>query len=469
MYTKKKAILAFKQEIAILAGHVSAYARYDRKDEITNFDAWTLWTFMVVERAVMVSLLDKGVTVDERGVLYNPADEHRRQFMSPVTYAIRFLNTEYPRQCLELLDQMRMKRNIAAHVGNIDKETLATFIATFKTVINWFLLETDSLYKEYESTGVVSAYNDLDRDISYAFLFENQRILLDNAAIMNEKLDRLLSGQQEIKEKLDTIQEKIEAINDRINGYQSLVEKQIELASSEEEEEHILHAFTQECVDRIISNVGGQFNKREYDTELTKLKLSFGDGAWNKMDESSRTFLASAKMMFNQFAGMEDIVDYSGVCLLVTKALEVEMSKRFCDRYIAYLKTKYPGKANLSKFPYSMLNRYGKPLSPKHFTLGSVAFVTSISVPDDATEEQIVHNTEELKGYAKAELFAGSPEIDILGTLQYYASRVDDIRERFRNPSAHTNEVKRINAIECFETVVDVEKLLRIMLDSFDK
>lgn len=187
------------------------------------------------------------------------------------------------------------------------------------------------------------------------------------------------------------------------------------------------------------------------------------------MDESSRTFLVSSKMMFNQFVGMEDIVDYSGVCLLVTKALEVEMSKRFCIRYIAYLKTKYPGKVNLSKFPYSMLNRYGKPLSPKHFTLGSVAFVMGISVPDNATEEQIKHNTEELEAYAKSELFVGTPEIDILGTLQYYASRVDDIRERFRNPSAHTNEVKRVNAIECFDTVVDVEKLLRVMLDSFDK
>ena len=89
--------------------------------------------------------------------------------------------------------------------------------------------------------------------------------------------------------------------------------------------------------------------------------------------------------------------------------------------------------------------------------------------PDNATEEQIKHNTEELEAYAKSELFVGTPEIDILGTLQYYASRVDDIRERFRNPSAHTNEVKRVNAIECFETVVDVEKLLRVMLDSFDK
>ena len=152
-----------------------------------------------------------------------------------------------------------------------------------------------------------------------------------------------------------------------ICGYQSLVEKQIELASSKEEEEHILHAFNDECVDSIISNVANHFNKQEYGTELTKLKLSFGDGAWNKLDESSKTFLVSSKIMFNQFVGMEDIVDYSGVCLLVTKALEVEMSNRFCSKYITYLKAKYPGKdpgkGDVSKFPYSMLDRYGRPLT----------------------------------------------------------------------------------------------------------
>ena len=90
-------------------------------------------------------------------------------------------------------------------------------------------------------------------------------------------------------------------------------------------------------------------------------------------------------------------------------------------------------------------------------------------MPYGVTEEQIRYNTMELEAYARSELFSKSPDIDVIGTLQNYASRVDDIRERFRNPSAHTNKVKCVNAVECFETVVDVEKLLRVMLDSFDK
>ena len=462
MITKEKAILDFKKAIISLSEQVLAYANCEKKEEINSFNNWILWTFCVIERAVMVSLLDKKIELDENGFFYCP---DKKVYISPVNFAIS-LQSEYPRQVLYHLIQ---KRNIAAHSGrNIDKEAIATFLTFFKMVINWFLLESNSLYMEYVSQGVISAYNELEHNINIAFIFENQKILLDSASIMNEKLDKLLSGQQEIKEKLNTIQEMIEAINKNISSYQSLVEKQIELADSEEEKEHIIHAFSQECVDIIVNRLPSQLNKREYNLELNKLKITFGESAWNKMDESSKSFLISSKIMFNQFVELEDIVDYSGVCLLVTKALEVEISKRFCKNYIAYLKEKYLGKANYSKFPYSMI-KYGKPLSPKHFTLGSLVFVMGINVPDDVNEEQKVYNLEELKDYAEKELFSFNPEIDVLKTLKSYAVKIDDIRERFRNPSAHTDEIKRINAIECFNTVVDIEKLLRVMLDSFDK
>ena len=38
-----------------------------------------------------------------------------------------------------------------------------------------------------------------------------------------------------------------------------------------------------------------------------------------------------------------------------------------------------------------------------------------------------------------------------------------------RNPSAHTGELTQVNARDCFDMVIDVEKLLRRMLNSFDK
>ena len=47
-----------------------------------------------------------------------------------------------------------------------------------------------------------------------------------------------------------------------------------------------------------------------------------------------------------------------------------------------------------------------------------------ISVPEGTIEEQAEHNIEELKSYAMEKLFSGSPNIDVLQTLQYYANTI---------------------------------------------
>lgn len=50
------------------------------------------------------------------------------------------------------------------------------------------------------------------------------------------------------------------------------------------------------------------------------------------------------------------------------------------------------------------------------------------------------------------------------GTICFDGKEVE-----IHNPkAAHTNELKRVNAEQCFELVLDVEKLLKRILDSFD-
>jgi hypothetical protein len=70
--------------------------------------------------------------------------------------------------------------------------------------------------------------------------------------------------------------------------------------------------------------------------------------------------------------------------------------------------------------------------------------------------------------YCKECIFSKYNENEIKELLKKYASNIEKIRENYRNPSAHTNEIKRIDAEECFNLVLDVEKLLKQMLDSFD-
>ena len=65
-------------------------------------------------------------------------------------------------------------------------------------------------------------------------------------------------------------------------------------------------------------------------------------------------------------------------------------------------------------------------------------------------------------------IFSNKGEEEIKKLLNEYACYVEKIRKDYRNPSAHRNAIKKINAKECFELVLDVEKLLKRMLESFD-
>ena len=52
--------------------------------------------------------------------------------------------------------------------------------------------------------------------------------------------------------------------------------------------------------------------------------------------------------------------------------------------------------------------------------------------------------------------------------LNYYAEQIELIKEKYRNPSAHRDQIKRVDAEECMDLIIDVEKLLKQMIDSFD-
>lgn len=294
--------------------------------------------------------------------------------------------------------------------------------------------------------------------------------LVDKLSVeMATNWEKIFASLNRIEGKIDNIAEKIEQLSKQIMGYQSLVKKQLELAVSSEEEERIIHAFSEEYAERILREVRAKDSEREYNLELHKLVLSFGENAWKKMEESSQTFLVSSKVIFNNLISLKDIVDYSGVCLLVTKALEVEMGKRFCKNFIDYLKQKYPGKTNFVQFPTALLDKCGEPLQPKHFTLGSVAYVLCYFKSNEITDEQKKNNKEKLIEYAREKLFTNKTDEDIFNKLQDYAKSVEKVRTNYRNPSAHTNELHRVDAEQCFALVVDVEKILKKMLDSFNE
>lgn len=277
-----------------------------------------------------------------------------------------------------------------------------------------------------------------------------KKMLPEDVSLADSTIAELLFRFDEIKEymirvegKIDDISEKIDHLSKQISSYQSLVDKQLELAVSSDEEDRIIHAFSEECTNRIIGEIDKRQSNKEYNLELQKLIMSFGESAWNKLENSSKIFLVSSKVMFNNLICLDDVVDYSGVCLLVTKALELEMGRRFCKNFIAFLKQKYPGKENHQYYPSALLDKFGHPIKPKQFTLGTVAYVLCYLNSDGLTEEQILNNKSKLVEYSKEKLLSKLSDDQILETLADYGEAIEEVKKNYRNPSAHTNQLKK--------------------------
>jgi len=291
--------------------------------------------------------------------------------------------------------------------------------------------------------------------------------VIDLITKLSEGQREILSNQVDMKEKLDKISEQIEKLSGQISIYQSLVSRQLDNADSEDEKEKIISIFTDELIDQIKDSFRDGYDLKEYQAEETLLKDLF-QSAWDKMDDNTHKFLVSAKIMYKKQVALGDLIDYSGVCVLVTKALEAEMDKRFFTLFKNYMKANYPGRANHSQFPTSLLNQYGHPKRQKDYTLGSVPFTLCYKT-DDIDPDKQVNDKAKLLEFCHAELFTGKSDAEIMDLLLDYGEEIENIKNDYRNPSAHINQLQRVNAQECIDLVIDVQKLLKRMLDSFNQ
>ena len=139
------------------------------------------------------------------------------------------------------------------------------------------------------------------------------------------------------------------------------------------------------------------------------------EDVWKRLDDKSKVFLITAKSNYESMIKMKNsgTFDYSGVCLLVTKALEVETAKRFFICYKDYLERKY---SSISYWPYA-LRKWNRGqiteniIDDNEFTLGSIVSVVGLKRDYDAEKHIIAYpvahmgTKNEFLDYAKSNLF----------------------------------------------------------------
>ena len=448
---------------------------------------------------------NKGIEVDANGVVVDTEQDEFKHYrnMSVLTYACKSL-TLLPKEMRRIMQFIRNGRNAAAHSITLNKAQLTEFMKAFNAFTAWYYLESGT-YKTEQNKRLLSYVKALDMPTTEKVNKENRveeiapemiaalkKETISNAASSMDRLEQtitqivrkevqmgvsevkgvVISEAGEIKEKIDELSEMIVGLSEKIGDYQSLVERQLSMAVSAEEEEIIIHAFSEECVSKMSDRFEKNTADKNYKRNLYDLKETLGEVCWERLDPRSRTFLISSRVMYDELIVLDDVIDYSGVCLLVTKALEYELSKRFYTKFLSYLKGKY-GK-NYSKYPSTMIRKYNGNVTTmqKHdFTLGAIAYIFCmkpfLKQGEDITQKNYDKNI--LLDFAMAELYENASRKDIETQLDAFAVDIEEIKNKYRNKAAHTNEIKKKNARECFDIVLDVQKLLKTMIEAFNK
>ncbi len=185
-----------------------------------------------------------------------------------------------------------------------------------------------------------------------------------------------------------------------------------------------------------------------------------GKPSWDKLSDLSKKCLLSAEIIFHDLKDYNQIFDFSGVCIQVSKAVEYELAYRYLKKYTDYLAKKY-GNRLMDRIPRSLMDG-SEIITMEKYTLGSVRFTVGMD-PEGNVVNNYVYR--EFEKYAKECLWSNC------GSLQSKVAEhiriVHKIKEDYRNKAAHKSSVDAIAAEECLKYVVEVERKLGYMLDEY--
>lgn len=456
-------------------------------EDYPDYSAPIMTASKVVESMILLIMEEQGISVPSG---------HTTVFSFATHGGIEFI----PAEIRKFLDEIRLFRNRSVHhTPNISYGEMIVYSEAFDCFVAWFILNSQTLKGLDHSSGTyflnavesfkkkivgyekVNSYHPERREQLFsresmslfakeAFYDPGRNQTQDMAMILTSINDRLSlmpeinAGIVRIEKKVDKIASLLIELGEQITNYQALLSRQIECAVTEEEIDRILAAYAEECTSRLLQGIHQSVGEAEYISEQEKLIISMGASTWEKLTPSAREFLITAKVTYHSLIRMKDMVDYSGVCLPLTKAVELETGNRLCKNFLRYLKQKYPGN-HTTHYPSALLKK-GRPIRPREFTLGSAAYILCSRQGEDVTSEQFAADQACLMEYAHDCLMPGKTDEEIRTVFDQIADGIETVRKDYRNPCAHINQLQKINAMECFDLVVDVEKLLKLIVDS---
>lgn len=245
-----------------------------------------------------------------------------------------------------------------------------------------------------------------------------------------------------------------------------------------------------------------QFDEKNDLIRQSRKDLSnrFGN-VWNRLCQETQNSLVSSMALWKAYKNIDDPnFDFSGICILATSALENELRKIFFEEFQEFVKNQTGGKIN--RYPSIFTYRKGTELvagKSEYFALGKMPFLFGQTGKDPSSEdlsdikrlndfrekylESIIDSQKMIdSGFASFSecftkpFFSKNSELKKEKNFHVYykgslISEFEDIRNKYRNKSAHQGGLRRDEAHDCCNLVFgssimgdnDLEKVLGLI------
>lgn len=337
--------------------------------------------------------------------------------------------------------------------------------------------------KQYDLHTAIKIDNDISADISdiqkalfnIESLIAKQTVQSDVSGIKTS-IKHLSNEVNEINDKIDEIADNVSDIKNIVIATNKIVSDKKQFMSlyfdihpdDDEEAEKMISKFTTMVAEQVIIQ-GGNIQVQDEFKRMEKLsQLSLGNECWDKMSIESKRFLVTAKYTLYEQLSLDGLGDFSGVCVLASKAFELEMAHRFITGYKNYLaNTLNLGNDYETKWPGALLKKANGRITLKEvcdFTLGDCKGLMNFRTEREPYRR---NNNELFIDYCRDALLKIQDEDIIKAKLLNHLNMIQTVKDRFRNPASHKSPVQLTLAKECIDYIMEVEKVLGVLLADF--
>ncbi len=199
---------------------------------------------------------------------------------------------------------------------------------------------------------------------------------------------------------------------------------------------------------------------------LNRALNSIGEDTWQKMDKISQKLIVSAEILLERIPANSDF-DYAAVCLTATKALEIEMGKRYFVDYINYSHDN-----NIRNLTSGLIKDGESTRSEAEFSFEFLEGITGYTVDSQGNMKIIPKYSGDnmvFLDYAYKNLTDTSSKQDSEEMIRNQVFAANVIKTNFRDAAALGDRLSYNDARECMDYLIDEQRAFGIILEQFKK